>query len=96
MKEKLADAAVFIERMIRTAFYLGAGAYLSAKAFIIIPQNPALANWLTIPASSIALVGGLLLAIKVANEPTPKQLRQAKLSEEILKKIGENVTGGND
>ncbi len=96
MKERLIDIGSMIESSIRVVFYTGAGMYLAAKAMLVIPGNPDIPNMLVIPVSLVALFGGIILAHKVTNEPTPKEQRKLKrnleLLEEWVKELDEKHT----
>ena len=69
------------------------------KAIIIIPQHPAIPDWLTAPAAAVAFVGGYLLALHIRNEPTPSLLRkerkEAAMNHTILKQNGERAVRGD-
>jgi hypothetical protein len=83
-KERLEDIVDTAARFIKFAFFFGAGCYFAIKALIIIPQHPDIPDWTTFPVFLIAVLGGVLLAIQVNNEPTPRDLREMKRRQEII------------
>ena len=98
MKTRLADILWYLDHTIRYLFYLGAGLYLGIKAFVMIPDT-SLPEFLAIPALIVATGGGIMLAIRVASEPKPSQLREQKkkadLNQKILDDIARNGINGS-
>ena len=90
MKERLADIIWFIDHAIRYVFYLGTGLYLGIKAVIMIPDT-SFPEFLAIPALIIAIGGGLLLAIRVFEEPTPQKTREAKKQAEFNQRLLDDI-----
>ena len=90
MKTRLADILWYLDHTIRYLFYLGAGLYLGIKAFVMIPDT-SLPEFLAIPALIIAIYGGLLLAIRVFEEPTPQKAREAKKQAETNQRILDGI-----
>jgi len=99
MKNFLEDLFAWVEKSLRAGFYLGGGLYLATKAAIILPQLPNYPDWAVLPAVLVSLFGSGLLATKVIQEPTPRQLRkerkEAALNHDILTQNGKRAVRGD-